>query len=102
VELEKKERERLSKVMGVVPSIDFETYWKNEVEALRAAYKEVITTHPDAKMALEKMTEVLTNIASLAGCAPGRNKEWTKIVEKAEASRMSLCDHSCLHNLQYI
>jgi len=81
--------------MAVVPAMDFETYWKNEVEALRAAYKEVITTHPEAKMTLEKVHEVLTKIGSLAGCTPGevgRSKEWTKIVEEAEASRISLCD----------
>jgi hypothetical protein len=41
VEPEKKEKEKLSKVMAVVPAMVFETYWKNEVEALRAAYKEV-------------------------------------------------------------
>jgi hypothetical protein len=95
VELEKKERERLSKVMAVVPAMDFETYWKNEVETLRVAYKEVITTHPEAKEALEKVHEVLTNIVILAGSTPvevGRCKDWSKFVEKAEASRISLCN----------
>jgi hypothetical protein len=49
VDLDREEGERVSKVMAVVPAMDFEPYWKEEVEALRAAYQEVIASHPEAK-----------------------------------------------------
>jgi hypothetical protein len=77
--------------MAGITTLDFEFYWHKEVKALRLAYKEVIVSHPEAKEAMEKVYEVLTDIASLAGCTPrevGESKEWACIVEKAEASRI--------------
>jgi len=44
---------------------------------------------------MEKVHEVLSDIASLAGCTPkeiGESKEWACIVEKTEASRINLCE----------
>jgi hypothetical protein len=80
--------------MAGVPALNFEKYWHKEIEALRAAYKKVMARHPDAKKAMEKAYEVLTDIAHVAGCTPkeaGESTEWASIVQKAEASRINLC-----------
>jgi hypothetical protein len=53
-EIERKKEEGLNKFVAVVPATDIETYWKKEIEALRAAYQEVITTHPEAKKLYRK------------------------------------------------
>jgi hypothetical protein len=79
--------------MAGITAMNFELYWQKEVEALRVAYKKVMATHPEAKKAMEKVHEVLSDIASLAGCTPrevGDSKEWASIVEKSEASRINL------------
>jgi hypothetical protein len=80
--------------MAGVPALNFEKYWHREIEALKAAYKKVMASHPEAKKAMEKAYEVLTDIAHLAGCAPkevGESTEWAGIVQKVEASRINLC-----------
>jgi hypothetical protein len=77
-----------------VPALAFEVYWKNESEALRAAYKEVMASYPQAKAAVDKVYEVITDITRLAGCTPKEipeSKEWVSIVKRAEAGRASLC-----------
>jgi DNA-binding transcriptional regulator GbsR (MarR family) len=68
---------------GGVPALNFEKYWHREIEALKADYKKVMASHPEAKKAMEKAYEVLTDIANLAGCTPkevGESTEWTSIV----------------------
>jgi len=37
-EIERKKGGGLNKIVAVVPATDFETYWKKEIKALRAAY----------------------------------------------------------------
>jgi len=79
---------------GGGPALNFEKYWHREIEALKADYKKVMASHPEAKKAMEKAYEVLTDIAHLAGCAPkevGESTEWAGIVQKVEASRINLC-----------
>jgi hypothetical protein len=76
-----------------VPALDYEVYWQNENEALREAYKEVMTSHPQAKAAVVKVYEI-TDITRLAGCTPkeiGESKEWANTVKRDEASRARLC-----------
>jgi hypothetical protein len=67
-EIERKKENGLNKVVAGVPATDFETFWKKEIEAVRATYQEVITTHPEAKRAIEKVHEILTDIVSLDRC----------------------------------
>jgi hypothetical protein len=69
-------------------------YWHKEIEALRAAYRKVMASHPEAKKAMKKAYEILTDIAILAGCTSKEfwgSKEWANIVKKAEAGRINLC-----------
>jgi hypothetical protein len=71
--------------MAGVPALSFEKYWQKETEALRAAYKRVMASHPEAKKAMEKAYEVVTDIAQLAGCTPkevSEGKEWVNIVKR--------------------
>jgi len=53
-DIERKNGGELNKVVAVVPAMDFETNWKKEIEAPRASYQEVITTHPEAKKLYRK------------------------------------------------
>jgi hypothetical protein len=39
-----------------MPALNFELYWHKEIEALRAAYKEVMVSHSEAKKSVEKYT----------------------------------------------
>jgi hypothetical protein len=41
--------------MAGVPAPEYEVYWQNESEALRAAYKEVMASHPQAKAVVVKV-----------------------------------------------
>jgi len=78
--------------MAGVPAPEYEVYWQNESEALRAAYKEVMAGHPQAKAAVIKVYEIINDIARLAGCTPretGEGKEWVNVVKRAETSRAS-------------
>jgi hypothetical protein len=53
-----------------------------------------MASHPQAKAMVKNVYEVRTDITRLAGCMPreiGERQEWVKIVEKAEAGRVSLC-----------
>jgi hypothetical protein len=80
--------------MAGVPSLDFEVYWKNESEAIRAAYKEVMASQPLAKAAVEEVYDVIKDIKKLAGYMHEEMKEikeWANIVKRSEASRASLC-----------
>jgi len=80
--------------MAGVPAPEYEVYWQNKSEAPREAYKEVMASHPQAKAAVVKTYEIITEIARLAGCTPkeiGESYEWANIVKKAETSRASLC-----------
>jgi hypothetical protein len=83
-----------TKFMAGITAMNFELYWQKEVEALRMAYKKVMATHHlEVKKAMERVHEVLSDIASLAGCTPrevGESKEWVSIVEKSEAGRINL------------
>lgn len=90
--IEKKRKK--TKGMAGIPDLPYETYWKNESEANRVAYKEVIVHHPQAKAEVEKLYDIITDITGLAGCTPkeiSESKEWANIVKRAEAGRASLC-----------
>jgi len=52
-----------------------------------------MASHPQAKAAIGKVYEVMTDIARLAGCTPkevGESKEWANIVNRTEAGRVKL------------
>jgi len=80
--------------MAGYPAPECEVYWQNESEAVREAYKEVMASHQQAKAAVVKTYEIITDIARLAGCTPkeiGESQERANIVKKVETSRASLC-----------
>jgi hypothetical protein len=92
-DIARRERKRKESMAGF-PALEYEVYWQNENEALREAYKEVMASHPQAKAAVVKVYEIITDMTRLVVCTPkeiGECKEWANIVKRAEVSRASLC-----------
>jgi hypothetical protein len=77
-------RERENEDMAGITAIIFELYWQREVDALRMTYEKVMDTHPAAKKAMEKVHEVLSDIACPAVCTP---REVSESKEMGEYSR---------------
>jgi hypothetical protein len=56
--------------MAGITAMNFELYLQKEVDALKVTYKKFMATHPEAKKAMEKVQEVLSDIACPAVCTP--------------------------------
>jgi selenocysteine lyase/cysteine desulfurase len=64
------EIEVVSRVVANVPTPEFQKIWSNLIECLRLEYENTTEQHPDAEALTERIREVVTAIARLAGCTP--------------------------------
>jgi hypothetical protein len=70
--------------MTQVPLLEYVVHWHN----VRAESEDLLKQHSEAREAVEKVHNVLSGIASLAGCTPkktGESEEWVRMVHRAES-----------------
>jgi hypothetical protein len=79
--------------MANVSTPQFQKLCSNQIESLKLEYREVTQQDPDAGSVVERVLEVLTAIARLAGCTPasvGESPKWAVIAQNMVDTRRKL------------
>jgi hypothetical protein len=71
-----------------------EDHWKEELSSLSDESSDIIKKYPDTAIVIKQVTNILSDLVSLAGCTPvqvGESDAWKKVVENAKQDRLNFC-----------
>jgi hypothetical protein len=71
-----------------------EEHWKEALSSLSDESSDIIKIYPDTAVVIKQVTNILSDLVSLAGCTPvqvGGSDAWKKVVENAKQDRLNFC-----------